>query len=83
MIFDECHLLLKILIGVASTERPKNRGIRKSGMICFIYQVSNEFQQIYGITPDNLVHCGYSEYDRFSGNEKINKIWLVSQDVQL
>ena len=36
----------------------------------FISQVSNDFQQIICIPPDNLVHCGYFEYNRFSDNEK-------------
>jgi hypothetical protein len=43
---------------------------QKKGIFYFISQVSNDFQQILCVPPDNLVHCGYFEYNRFSDNEK-------------
>jgi hypothetical protein len=37
----------------------------KKRMFSFISQVSNDFEQINGISPDNLVHCGYLEFNKF------------------
>ena len=53
----------KVLLQVQGV--PIKSGIRKSGIFCFIYQVSNHFQQINDIPPDNLVQCSYFEYNRF------------------
>ena len=53
--------------------------MRKIGKSCFISQVSNYFQQINGKPLDNLVHCGYLEYNRLSDDEKFTEIWLISQ----
>jgi hypothetical protein len=54
----------------------KKRGIWKSGMFCFIDQLSNDFQQINLITCKNLIHCGYFEYNAFSDNQVLPEIWL-------
>ena len=50
---------------------------RKSGMSYFVRQVSNDFQQIKFLPIENLVRCGYVEYNRFSDVQIKTEIWLA------
>ena len=55
----------------------KKSVIWKSGTVCFINQLSNDFHQINLITCKHLVHCGYFEYNTFSDDKVLTEIWLA------